>query len=137
MRVETREEVNKYIVYITEDGKEFRNRYYALMHDGELIKQKNPRDIPQDYITLLDEDEGGHMYYCKTIDDLHYIGVTELFNYDLVDGFIGPGWYVAIFRDGGDGYDYYDVYSIKKYYKTMKKRIAEYESIMKEWEGKL
>ena len=137
MRTEVREETRQYTVYITEDGKEFTNRHQALIHDGELIKQKDPRDIPKDYIVMLDEEESGYMYYCKTEDDLHYIGATEWFNYSLIDGFTGPGWYVSIYRDGGDHYNYYDVYSFDKYFKTMKERVAEYESIMKEWEGKI
>lgn len=136
MRTEVREEVRQYTTYITEDGREFTNRHQAIRHEADLIKKNDPREIKSDWV-MIDEETGANIYYCKTADDLHYLGATEWLHYDLIDGFIGPGWYMAIFRDGGDHYDYYDIYNCDKYFKKLKKIVEEYESVMKEWEGKV
>lgn len=137
MRTEVREEVRKYTTYITEDGQEFTNRHQALVHEGELIKARDPRNIPEDYIELFNDDHyGARIYYFKTEDDLHYVGQTEWIHYTFYDKF-KPGWYMAVYNDGGDGYDYYDVSNFDDYRKQMRECLTMYDQIIDEWRDKV
>ena len=99
-------------IYVCEDGQEFENKHEAQKHEDNLIPS---RKIEEYYLTLDSMDSGGgYCYRITEAEDLKYLNAKE-WNYHGEFEYEGPGWYLAIFHDGGDYYDTYEIIKVDTY----------------------
>lgn len=114
MKEEIRVRPQEYKVYITNDGEEFTNKREAEKHEINLMPEKQ---IPKFSITLRAIEEYGYCYKIESETDLNYLTCKEwkIAYYD----YVGPGWYIAIQRNGGDSEDSYTVFPIDNYIKDL------------------
>lgn len=119
--ITTRKNKHEYFttIYITSDGQEFCIRSDAEQHEEELRIMQDRHEIPYKYIGYLSFlDSGADAYEIKSEDDLKYLNIKEWnrcgsWTYD------GPGWYMAVWHDGGDYSDYYSITKVDEYIKNL------------------
>ena len=99
------------VFYVCKDGREFDTREMAQLHEDSLW---TPRKIEEYYLNLEGMEVSGLCYKITEEDDLNYLQAKEWGHYATFD-YIGPGWYFAIFHDGGDYHDSYEVVKIDQY----------------------
>lgn len=104
------EETIDKVVYVAEDGKEFKWKSECVSHDQELIRKKLLDGI---VTKAFDSDllsTWGNMYLCKNLKDLSSIELYyHIKHYEHYDNCKFPQWFIISFHDGGDYADYYSI----------------------------
>lgn len=130
--LETREETytttHTKTIYITSDGKEFETRWIAQEHEAKL--QQGKRNIKHEIIHTFENEDTAHLYYIDSPESFTYMTITEWFDY-TPNAYAGPGWYLHIWHDGGDGADWNEVYYLPSYLDRMKQWITNVEHLTK------
>ena len=106
-------------VYVTSDGEEFEQEYFARRHERNITPE---RKIISSSWDIGAENTYITCYKVENKDDYDYLDFKKWNNcgsgvYD------GPGWYMAIKYDGGDYDDSYEIYKVSDYIKILEDSI--------------
>lgn len=100
-------------VYVSIDGTHHYDRASAVRHDAMALS--GTRYIEQNGIDLPN-DEGYMMLYNITCqEDWKYLWYTAWEQNTYGTEYVGPGWYGALWHDGGDYADEYEIIKISSY----------------------
>lgn len=129
MKTETREITRTELqyVYIADDGKEFKSRFECENYEGMQLK-KYPEVIrtAKKFYTF-DEENSATVYYIKDLNDWEYLKEYKWDHSNIYGNFDFPGYYIAVYYDGGDHRDSYYIYRADKYFKELKENFEKYE----------
>lgn len=109
--------------YIADDGTEFTNQ--RACEDYEYEQERNKRHIQWYACESIAEEMPAKLWYIRSDEEFEWLKKTE-WAHTYVDGeFSKEGWYIAIFRDGGDSRDEHEVYFLYDYIHYYKQKIQE------------
>ena len=114
-------------IYTTSDGKDFDNEWRAREHEAKL--QQGKYNIKEKVIDTFETEDPAHLYYIDSLDAYTYMTNIKWWDY-TPDTYVGPGWYLNIWHDGGDGADWNEVYYMPTYLEDMKSWIKNVEEQM-------
>ena len=108
--------------YIACDGKKFYTEEDCKCYEERLLQEQERKlhDVfkSERRITVYPDEESGTLYYIKSDEEydllMQYLrpGKAEQDDYKSC----GPGFYIYIWEDGGDGLsDYYRLFEVNKY----------------------
>lgn len=125
MKTETRErqKTECYNVYIADDGTEFTSQ--RACEDYEYKQERDKRNIQWYACESIAEEMPAKLWYIRSDEEFEWLKKTE-WAHTYVDGeFSKEGWYIAIFRDGGDWRDEHEVYRLDNYIDYYQQKIQE------------
>lgn len=129
MKTELREIPKKeyYTVYIADDGKEFESRYDCQEYEGYTLKKYPEVVRTAKKFYPFDEETSATIYNIKTIEDWQYLESHDWDNSKVDGEFTTPGYYIAVYWDGGDYRDTYHIYKAEKYINNLEERFERYK----------
>ena len=99
--------------YIADDGTEFTSQ--RACEDYEYKQERDKRNIQWRACESIAEEMPAKLWYIRSEEEFKWLEKTE-WVHTYVDGeFSKEGWYIAIFRDGGDSRDEHEVYRLDNY----------------------
>ena len=125
MRKEIREipTIEKQVCYIADDGTEFKTQ--RACEDYEYKQERDKRKIQWYTCESIADEEPAKLWYIRSEEEFKWLEKTE-WAHTYVDGeFSKEGWYIAIFRDGGDYRDEHEVYRLDEYINYYQQKIQE------------
>ena len=125
-RQETYTTTHTKTIYTTSDGQEFEYEYRAKEHEAAL--QRDNRHIKYEMIHTFENEDVAGLWYIDSAENFAYMTITEWFDYEP-SAYAGPGWYLHIAHDGGDGADWNEVYYLPSYLNKMKEWISNIEHL--------
>ena len=117
-------------VYVSEDGSRWSNFYTAAQRDAIWMETNHPRIIESNYIDTP-EDNGIHLYKITCKEDWDYLYYTNWLQNIEGDQYHSPGWYGAIYHDGGDSMDWYEIINIKHYIENQEEFLTKLKDLTK------
>ena len=110
-------------LYIADDGTEFTSQHAC--EDYEYKQERDKRQIQWHACESIGEELPAKLWYIHSDEEFKWLEKTE-WAHTYVDGeFSKEGWYIAIFRDGGDYRDEHEVYLLDDYINDYQQRIQE------------
>lgn len=111
-----KEKIIQTVVYMTSDGKEFKDKTRAEKHEDEITTAH--REIETKSIDSYLEERYLLCYNIQNEEDFHYL-VVKLWKHHYWGDFKGPGWYIVFRYDGGDHDDGFEVIKVDNYISTL------------------
>lgn len=118
--------------YVADDGTEFMRRSDCEFYEAQQV-EKNRKILNKDTRTV-DTERPAKLWYIRNKEDFDWLRKKKWIHADIRGhkGFIGPGWYISIWNDGGDSIDYYEVYHVDEYLHDYEKQIQEIRHLTSE-----
>ena len=109
--------------YIADDGTEFNTQ--RACEDYEYKQERDKRQIQWRACESIAEELPAKLWYIRSEEEFKWLEKTEWAHTYVVGEFSKEGWYIAIFRDGGDYRDEHEVYRLDNYINDYQQKIQE------------